>query len=179
MAAVQSRYARALADVVFEKKLIPGRIREQLRSLVDTFNASLDLRRVWENPGVPTEQKTKLLDAICAQLTVEPVVRNFVAVLIRHQRIAMLGSIVEQFDLEVNARLGIADAEITSARALGPDERQAMESQIARLTGKQVRAKYVTDGALLGGAIVRVGSTVYDGSVRGQINKLKEVLANE
>lgn len=179
MAAVKSRYARALADVVFEKKLIPGRVREQLRSMVDTLNGSIELRRVWENPSVPAEQKTKLLDAISAKITVEPVVRNFVAVLIRHQRIGMLGPIVEQFESEVNVRLGIAEAEITSARTLTPDERQAMENQIARMTGKQVRAKYATNGALLGGAVVRVGSTVYDGSVRGQINRIREVLTNE
>lgn len=179
MAAVKSRYARALADVVFEKKMVPGRVREQLQSLVDTLNGSLDLRRVWENPGVPTEQKTKLLDAICGQLGIDPIVRNFIAVLIRHQRISMLGQIVDQFDSEVNTRLGIAEAEITSARQLGPDERQAMESQLTRMTGKQVRAKYSTNGSLLGGAVVRVGSTVYDGSVRGQIDKLREVLTNE
>lgn len=179
MAAVKSRYARALVDVVFDKKLVPGRVREQLQSVADTLNGSLELRRVWENPSVPTEQKTNLLDAIGEKLGIETIVRNFIAVLIRHQRIAMLQQIVEQYESEVNARLGIAEAEITSARQLGPDERQAMESQIARMTGKQVRAKYATNGALLGGAVVRVGSTVYDGSVRGQIEKLKEVLTSD
>ena len=179
MAAVKSRYARALVDVVFEKKMVPGRVREQLQSIVQTVNSSVELRRVWENPSVPTEQKTKLLDAIGSRLVIEPIVRNFVAVLIRHHRIKMLGQIVDQFEVEINSRLGIAEAQITSARQLGPDERQAMESQIARLTGKQVRAKYATNDALLGGAVVRVGSTVYDGSVRGQIEKLREVLTND
>ncbi len=179
MAAVKSRYARALVDVVFDRKMVPGRVREQLQSILDTMNASLDLRRVWENPAVPAEQKEKLLDAICAKLAVDTIVRNFIAVLIRHQRIIMLGAIVAQFESELNTRLGIAEAEVTSARQLGPDERQALESQIARITGKQVRAKYSTNEALLGGAVVRVGSTVYDGSVRGQIEKLKEVLVSE
>jgi F-type H+-transporting ATPase subunit delta len=179
MAAVKSRYARALVDVVFDKKMVPGRVREQLQSVLDTLNNSIELRRVWENPSVPTEQKTRLLDAIGAQLGLDAIVRNFIAVLIRHQRIGMLGQIVDQFESEINTRLGIAEAEITSARQLGTEEREAMESQIARMTGKQVRAKYATNGALLGGAVVRVGSTVYDGSVRGQIDKLKEVLTNE
>lgn len=179
MAAVKSRYARALVDVVFDRKLIPGRIREQLQSIVETVNGSIELRRVWENPSVPTEQKTKLLDAIGAKLAIDPMVRNFIAVLIQHQRINMLGPIVDSFESEVNVRLGIAEAEITSARQLAPDERQAMESQVARLTGKQVRAKYSVNGELLGGAVVRVGSTVYDGSVRGQIEKLREVLTSE
>lgn len=179
MAAVKSRYARALADVVFEKKMIPGRVREQLRFVVDTLNGSLDLRHVWENPSVPAEQKMKLLDAIGSRLAIDRIVRNFIAILIRHQRIGMLEQIVESFESEVNTRLGIAEAEITSARVLGPEERHSMESQIALLTGKQVRAKYATNATLLGGAVVRVGSTVYDGSVRGQIEKLKEVLIGE
>ena len=179
MAAVKSRYARALVEIVFERKMIPGRVREQLQSIVETVNSSLELRRVWENPSVPTDQKTKLLDAIGSRLAIDPIVRNFVAVLIAHHRINMLSQIVEQFDSEVNARLGITLAEISSARQLGPDERQALEAQIAQMTGMQVRAKYTTNGALLGGAVVRVGSTVYDGSVRGQINKLREVLTND
>jgi F-type H+-transporting ATPase subunit delta len=179
MAAVKSRYARALADIVFEKKMIPGRVREQLRSMVETLGGSPDLRNVWENPSVATEQKLGLLDSIAARLAIDPIVRNFVAILIRHQRIGMLGQIVDQFETEVNVRLGIAEAEITSARVLSPEERQSMESQIAKMTGKQVRAKYAADGTLLGGAVIRVGSTVYDGSVRGQFNKLKEVLIGE
>lgn len=179
MAAVKSRYARALADVVFEKKMIPGRVREQLRSVVDTLGSSLDLRHVWENPSVPADQKVKLLDAIGARLAIDPIVRNFIAILIRHHRIGILSQVVDQFETEVNTRLGIAEAEVTSARVLGPEERQSMESQIARMTGKQVRARYAIDNALLGGAVVRVGSTVYDGSVRGQFNKLKEVLIGE
>ncbi len=179
MAAVKSRYARALVDVVFEKKMIPGRVREQLQSILDTVQGSVELQRVWENPSVPADQKTKLLDSIVSRLAIEPVVRNFIAVLIRHQRIRMLASIVEQYESEVNSRLGIAVAEVTSARQLSTDERAGMETQISRMTGKQVRAKYATNGALLGGAVVRVGSTVYDGSVRGQIDKLKEVLTNE
>jgi F-type H+-transporting ATPase subunit delta len=179
MAAVKSRYARALADVVFEKKMIPGRVREQLQSVVTTLDSSVELRHVWENPSVPAEQKLKLLDAIGTRLAIDPIVRNFIAILVQHHRIGMLGQVVDQFETEVNTRLGIAEAEITSARALGPEERQSMESQIARMTGKQVRAKYATDGALIGGAVVRIGSTVYDGSVRGQFNKLKEVLIGE
>lgn len=179
MAAVKSRYARALVDVVFDRKMVPGRVREQLQSIADTMNASPELRRVWENPAVPAVQKEKLLDSICAKLAVDPIVRNFIAVLIRHRRISMLGAVVSQFESELNTRLGIAEAEVSSARQLGPDERQALESQVARITGKQVRAKYSTNEALLGGAVVRVGSTVYDGSVRGQIEKLREVLVGE
>ncbi len=179
MAAVTSRYARALADVVLDKKLIPGRIREQVRSVAQLLDSSAELRNVWENPGVPSDQKRKLLDAIAQRLVLDPMVRNFVAVLIDHRRIGIFNLIADQFDKELDARLGIADAKVTTTRDLTTDERLALENQIKQLTGKSVRASYSTDKNLLGGAVVQVGSTIYDGSVRGQLSKLRETLTAE
>lgn len=179
MAEVTSRYARALADVVLDKRMVPGRVREQLHSVVAVVEGSLDLRRVWESPAIPVEQKRNLLDAISSKLELDPMVRNFVAVVIDHHRIPMLSRITRQFEIELNARLGIAEAEVVSARQLGPDERQALEAQIGQLTGKSVRANYGINRDLLGGAMVKIGSTVYDGSIRGQLEKLKETLSAE
>jgi F-type H+-transporting ATPase subunit delta len=179
MAEVTSRYARALAEVVEDKRLIPGRVREQLRSVVGVVESSAELRKVWESPAIPAEQKRALLDSIAGKLAVDTIIRNFIAVLIDHHRIPMLGRIARQFESEMNARLGIAEADIVSARDLSPDERQALESQIGQMTGKSVRANYSIDKNLLGGAMVRLGSTVYDGSVRGQLHKLKEALSAE
>jgi F-type H+-transporting ATPase subunit delta len=106
-------------------------------------------------------------------------VRNFIAVLIDHSRISILPDIAKQFETELNVRLGRVEAEVTSARQLSEVERQAMVAELGRTTGRQVSAKYSIDAALLGGAIVRVGSTVYDGSVRGQLQKIKQELAGE
>jgi len=152
---------------------------QQLGALVDLVSASPDLRRVWDNPSIPGDQKRKLLDAIAAREGVLKPVRNFVAVLIDHRRIAALREIAKQVELEMDRRLGLAEAEVTSARELSTDERRQLESQMERLTGKKVRAKYATDGKLLGGAVVRLGSTIYDGSVRGQLQKMKERLSAE
>ena len=104
--------------------------------------------------------------------------RNFVAVLIDNRRICALGPIVAQFEQELNQRLGFADAEITSARALGDAERHNLEAEIEKLTGKKVRARYAQDASILGGAVVRVGSTIYDGSVKGQLERIKEALSS-
>ena len=87
-----------------------------------------------------------------------------------------LGEIVEQFSQELNQRLGFAEAEITTTRELNADERSALESDLAKVTGKKIRARYDRDGSILGGAIARVGSTVYDGSVKGQLEKIREQL---
>lgn len=179
MAAVGNRYARALADVVLDRKLIPGRIREQVRSVVQLVESSDDLRNVWDNPSVRSEQKRNLLDAIATRLVLDPMVRNFIAVLIDNQRIGMIALIANQFESELDARLGIAQADVMSARALNTEERVALEAQIKQITGKSVRANYTTNTSLIGGAVVKVGSTVYDGSLRGQLEKLKETLSAE
>ncbi len=179
MAEVGNRYARALADVVIGKKLIPGRIREQVSSISALVMSNANLRKVWDNPSVPSDQKKQLLDAISQRLVLDPMVRNFIAVLIDHGRIGMVDVIARQFELELDAQLGIAEAKVTSSRDLTTDERLALENQIKQLTGKSVRAAYATDKGLIGGALVQIGSTIYDGSVRGQLNKIRETLSAE
>jgi F-type H+-transporting ATPase subunit delta len=178
MASVTSTYARALADVVVDKHLAPEKTLEEMKSLSDLVTGNRELRVVWETPSIPSEQKVRVLDGIARRLGVSPVVRNFVAVLIDHRRIEFLGPIVKQFEQNLNERLGFAEAEVTSARDLSDDERRRIESQVAQLTGKKVHAKYVRDASILGGAIVKVGSTIYDGSVAGQLERIREQLAS-
>ena len=178
MAAVTSRYARAFVEVVLGHKLDAAKVREELQTLQATLEESLDLRRVWETPSIPGEQKRRLLDAIVAREGLSRPVRNFGAVLIDHRRIGQLGQIVRQFEQEMDQRLGLAEAEITSSRELSAEEKTALEAQVERLVGRKVRASYATDPAVLGGAVVRVGSTIYDGTVRGQLLRIREQLSS-
>jgi F-type H+-transporting ATPase subunit delta len=150
-----------------------------MQGVVGLVDSSSDLRNIWDNPSVPAGQKRKLLDAISKRLVLDPMVRNFLAVLIDHHRISSIGIIARQFEKELDSRLGIAEANVKSARDLSTDERLAIENQIKLVTGKSVRASYSTDKGLIGGALVQVGSTIYDGSVRGQLNKLRETLSAE
>lgn len=177
MAAVTSRYARAFADVAEERKLDVAAIREQLRTFVALMDESPALRSVWDNPSVPAEQKRNLLDALVERAAAFRETRNFLAVLIDRRRIAALAEIARQFQTEMNQRLGIAEAEVTSARPLPDEEKRFLEAQLTALTGKKILANYHEDPALLGGAMVRVGSTIYDGSVKGQLRKIKETLS--
>jgi len=179
MAAVASRYARAFADVVLDGKLDPKQVTEQLGAIVELYRSNLDLRRVWESPAIAAEQKRKLLDAIVERNAVLRPVRNFLAVLIDHGRIREVEAIARQFEAELNHRLGIVEAEVTSARPLEEAESRELLAEVARVTGKQVSAEYKIDPSLIGGATIRVESTVYDGSVRGQLQKMKEQLSGE
>ena len=177
MAAVASRYARAMADVIAEAKLDPSLAVAQLRSLAAAFQESRELREVWESPAIAVEQKHKVLDALALKVGVtDRPVRNFIAVLIDHRRIALLPEITGQVERELNSRGGRIDAEIVSARELGPEQRSSLLAEISRLTGKSVLPRFVTDQSLIGGVTVRVGSTIYDGSVRGQLQRIRQQL---
>ncbi len=178
MAAVASRYARALVDVVMEQKIDPATAVQQVNSIVEAIKDSPDLRKVWEAPDIPAAQKRNLLDAIGKQVGLSRMIRNFFAVLIDHQRIAMLEKIARQFEVELDARLGFAEAQVTSARPLSDGEKRELESRVATMTGKKVRARYAANPELLGGVMVQVGSTIYDGTVRGQLEKLRQQLVN-
>lgn len=178
MASVASTYARAFADVVVEKRLDANHAIAGLRRIAGMLSESLDLRRVWENPAVPVEQKRHLLDAIAHKEGVDRQVRNLVAVLIDHRRIPALPQIAEQVEKELDARLGFAEAQISSARELGDAEKRSLETQVEKLTGKKVRAHFHHDASLLGGAVIRVGSTIYDGSVKGQLDKIREAISS-
>jgi F-type H+-transporting ATPase subunit delta len=176
MAADTARYSRALADVVFEQKLDAQKVVGEVRAVEAALAESPALRHTWDNPAVQMPIKVKVLDAIVAKTGAGRITRNFLALLIERRRIRQLKEIRTQFEAEVNERLGIADAGVTSMRTLGDDEKRALESQVAKVTGKKIRATYSTDKSILGGSVVKVGSTVYDGSVRGQLQRLKQQL---
>lgn len=179
MAAVASRYARAFADVVLSKGMDPASVRAELQSAVELVSDTPELRNVWSSPAVPHDQKIRLLDSIAQRAGYVTAVRNFLAVLIEHGRVAALPAIARQFNTELNTRLGLAEAEVVSARPLSDEARRALEAQLASVTGAKVIAKYTTDPKVLGGAVVRVGSTVYDGSVRGQLQRIRESLVEQ
>jgi F-type H+-transporting ATPase subunit delta len=178
MASVASTYARAFADVVLDSHLDADGSIAELKTIASLLAESSQLRRVWENPAIPAEQKRRVLDVIAGRDGISKQVRNLVAVLIDHRRIHFLEPIITQLEKELDARLGFAQAEITSARELGDTEKHEFEKQVQKLTGKKVRALYGQDESLLGGAIVRLGSTIYDGSVKGQLERLKEAISS-
>jgi F-type H+-transporting ATPase subunit delta len=178
MASVASTYARAFADVVVDERLDANRATGGLREIARLMAESMDLRRVWGNPAVPADQKRHLLDAIVQREGMDKQVRNLVAVLIDHRRVQFLPGIIEQLEKELDARMGFAEAQIFSARELGDAEKRALETRVAKVTGKKVRASYGLDASLLGGAVVRVGSTIYDGSVKGQLERIKEAISS-
>ena len=178
MVSVARLYARAFADLVFARGVDPQVALGELTTALELLQMSPELRRVLENPAIRADEKHKLLDALVARAGLSLWARNLIAVLVDHRRVPLLAQVVEQFKAELNRRRQVTAAEVTSARELDAGERSALEVQIAAALGRKIEARYRTEPGLLGGAVIRVGSTIYDGSVRGQLQRLQEQLSS-
>jgi F-type H+-transporting ATPase subunit delta len=177
MAAVLGRYARAYAEVIVQHKLDADAAVAEIAQVAELIDGNRELRNVLENPAVPHLQKLHLLDALMKRMGSSKLLRNFLAVLIDNRRIGSIGEVVEQFRQELDWIRGIAEARVSSARALTAAQKKSLEAQLGEITGKMVRATYSEDPALLGGVTVRVGSTIYDGSVQGRLERMRREIA--
>ena len=178
MSVTAQRYAAALADVAMEQKNAEA-VKRDLAAFVDMFFSSADLRNALESPAVNRDVKQKVITALAAEMRLHAAVSNFVSLVVDHRRTEMLREMLQAFGEELNKRLGIEEAEVTSARELSAAEKKELMAVLARRTGKKIEPRFQEDSALLGGAIVRLGSTIYDGSVREQLNRLRQRLEAE
>ena len=176
--ALSLRYAAALADVAVERK-DGERIKADLGSFAETFSASADLRNFLETPAIGFEAKQNAIQKLAERMELAAEVRNFIQLLVIHRRTELLQEIQEAFERELNARLGIAEADVKSARELSAEEKEKLKAALEQRTGKKIEARFSEDGSLIGGTVVRVGSTVYDGSVREQLTRLRHQLEAE
>ena len=176
--ALALRYAHAFADVAESAHLDLRAAESQLRDFADTVAGSRDLRELLDNPSIERGAKLKVIDAIAARLSLYAQVRNFLAVIVEHRRLAELNDIIAAYREIADKDSGAVEARITTARPLNDSDRAQLEAQVAALAGARVRASYAQDAALLGGAVVEIGSTIYDGSIRAQLQQLKQRMVN-
>jgi F-type H+-transporting ATPase subunit delta len=179
--ALANRYANALADVVMSPRsaLQPAAAVSELQSFADLLRSSVELHNALATPAVPASRKRAVVNRLGDDMKLSKVTRNFLFVLIDKRRINILPEIAESFDLVVDERLGFARAHVTSAKELTGEQRTAVTAELEKLTGKRLRTLFVADESLIGGLVARIGSTVYDGSVRGQLHMLEHRLAAE
>jgi F-type H+-transporting ATPase subunit delta len=176
MAAFVSRYARAFADVVTQQKLDAEAVDRQLDDFLATWNGSAELREFFVNPAVAAAEKIQVLDQLNQKLGMRKELRNLMAVLLSNDRMGLVVEVAAAYRAEVKERLGIRQVEIVTARALDEAERSELETGVERLAGSKIQASFKLDASILGGTMVRIGSTVYDGSVRGRLERLRESL---
>lgn len=176
ISAAASRYAHALLDVVLESKVPPADVAAQIAAIEALVASSDDLRHVLETPSVPGSRKRAVMAKLAEPMGLAPLVRNFIFVIIDHRRLAYLSQIREAFEEFADEQMGFVRANITSAQKLDEGQSRALEAELEKLTGKRVRPQYNVDPTLVGGAMARIGSTVYDGSVHGQLQTMRRNL---
>ena len=178
MSTLADRYADALADVAIQKQLI-AQVRQELADFLATVRQSPDLSLLLEHPAVQRANKRAVVTALAAKMGASQTLRNFLCVVVDRGRIRLLPEIQIAFDKQLDERRGIVRAEVSSAKELPAPEKTELRAALTKLTGKQVEAEYRLDANLLAGTVVRIGSTIYDGSVRTQLERLREQLASE
>jgi F-type H+-transporting ATPase subunit delta len=179
MAAFVSRYASAFLDVVTDAHLDAVAIDRQLADFLATWNGSADLREFFSNPAIQAAQKVSFLDKLNTKMGLQKQMRNLLAVLINNGRISSIAEVAAAYRKLLQDQLGIRQAEIVTARELDAAERASLLASVGKLAGVRIEASFKLDKSILGGTVVRIGSTVYDGSVRGRLDRLKESLVSD
>ena len=178
MKSTSLRYANALADVALAQGTAAA-VMQQLGDFATAYETSSELRNFLASPAVSKTEKRGVAEKIANRLGVSKIVSNFLFVVIDHRRTHELPEIFQSFQEVVRERQGIAEAEIVSPTALDDAQKKEMTQALEKLTGKKVEAKFSLDAKLLGGALVRVGDTIYDGSLRNRLDDMRERLTAE
>jgi F-type H+-transporting ATPase subunit delta len=176
--ALAERYAGALVDVALENKQA-DRVKEELAAFAAMVRESAELHAFLSNPSIARASKHAAIEQLIARMGASRTLRNYLFVIVDQRRAGMLPEIEQAFSALLDARQGVMQATVTSAADLTEGERAELDAALEKLTGKIVQAQFNTDPALIGGAIVKIGSTIYDGSVRAQLNRLRARMISE
>ncbi len=176
--AISSRYAKALADAVLASGsgTDPRQALTELRAFEHLVDSSPELRNVLLSPAVPTVRKRAVVARLAPTVPLSPLVRNFLFVVIDRRRAGLLGEMAAALEAALDERLGVVRAEVRSPVPLDPGQQAALGQELSKVANKQVRCEFFVDPSLIGGVVARMGSTVYDGSVRTQLETLRERL---
>ncbi len=172
---IANRYARALADVIVERR----ETNEVVKELIG-FERMMDehsqLRDVFASPVIATERKRAVLNELIARIGPRKTTANFLQLLLSNSRLHNLDQMLRALSRELDSRMNIVSAEITTAREISENEKAALQNQLKATTGKEVRLEFRTDPAIIGGMVTRIGSLIYDGSIRNQLAQMKRKL---
>ena len=171
-----TRYAKALLDVAIAERLDTDAIERDLASVVSAMNQHAELRRAFTSPGIPQSVRSNVVGAYLTQARITGPLGKLIAMLAERGRLDLLPLMLDVYRERLLAHRNIVRATVTSAAALTPERIQRLEASLGRLTGKQVQLEMRVDPSIIGGVVTRIGSTVYDGSLRMQLQKMRQQL---
>lgn len=180
--AVAKRYAQALGEVLTKPgapyaPYPPEAVREQLEQFHELVESQPELKNVLLSPAVSLEKKHAIIEALARQLDFPQPLRNLLFVVIDHRRLNILGEMVEALREWLDDHLGMARIEVISALPVPEEQRQEIVATFGKITGREVRARFREDAAILGGVVVKYGSRLYDGSLKAQLQALDSAIA--
>ena len=178
MKSASLQYANAMADIALAQGAAEPAAK-QLHDFGAAYTESAELRTFLASPAVSVEAKHAVIEKIMARLGASKIIRNFLFVIVDHRRTQLIPEVIAAFHQVIRQRQGVAEAEVSSAVELSAAQKKELAATLTRLTGKKIEAKYALDPALLGGAVVRIGDTIYDGSLRSRLNEMRARLAAE
>lgn len=170
-----ARYARALFDVA-RKESDPVKVQQDLAAILAAVRDHADLAAVLSSRTVPDDARRKVVLAVAERLGCQAPVGKLLALLAERRRLALLPDVAAVYEERLLDYQNIARADVLTAVPLSPQTQEALHASLARATGRQIEMKVAVNPSLVGGVIARVGSTVYDGSVRTQLKKMRDQL---
>lgn len=173
---VARRYAAALADVTIERREERD-VQNELDQWAELIESAPQLKEVFANPTVAYDQKRKVLEDLISRSRVRDTTASFLRVLLKNQRIAQLRDVAERYGYVLDERSGVVAANVITARPIPEELKSSLRETLAAATGRKVRLSFTTDETLIGGLVARIGSTIYDGSVQNQLERLSESLS--
>jgi F-type H+-transporting ATPase subunit delta len=168
---IARRYATALAEVAIDRKA-ERQVQQEIEAWSNLLEDNPLLREVFSNPTIPYDQKRKVLEELIARTKISETTTSFLRVLLRNQRLAQLKYVVERFGQVLDDRSGVVAANVTTARPIPDDIKASLNEALAAAAGRSVRLTFKTDEAIIGGVVTQIGSTIFDGSVQGQLERL-------
>jgi F-type H+-transporting ATPase subunit delta len=172
------QYANALADIAVQQGAADP-VLKQLSEISAAYQESPELRNFFSSPAVPREAKHGVAEKLVARIGASKILRNFLFVIIDHRRTQAIPEIAQAFQEVIQQRQGLAQAEVLSATPLNEPQKAKLLQALERLTGKKIQPTYSLQSDLLGGAVVRIGDTIYDGSLKNRLNRMRQHLAAE
>ncbi len=178
MKSASLQYANAMADIALAQGAAEPAAK-QLHEFGAAYAQSAELRTFLASPAVSTEAKHAVIEKIVARLGASKIIRNFLLVIADHRRTQLIPEVIAAFHEVIRQRQGVAEAVVSTAVEVSAAQKKEMAATLGRLTGRKIEAKYALDPALLGGAVVRIRDTIYDGSLRSRLNEMRARLAAE
>jgi F-type H+-transporting ATPase subunit delta len=176
---VATRYARALLDVAIKERANVEQIESQLADFVDLLNKYPALEKVLLNPAVPVPRKRAAVAELLARANFSPILAKLIALLADRDRLVLLPDLLASYRERLMDYRHVVRAEVTTAAPIDATRVEAIQRGLATLTGRTVTVATKIDPAIIGGVVARVGSTVYDGSVTRQLERMRATLERD